>query len=92
MEKWFLKNINFQPNVRKELFWGSRFEHSRKSIIVKLILYDGRSMILEAENKLLMSAEDIDTFHSMEPTLIQTLEEINPKYGVERVRNISKTD
>lgn len=56
------------------------------------MLKNRTSLIIEAENELIMTKEDFMQFRKAEPGLTGILEEIKPRYGVERVKNILKTD
>lgn len=56
-----------------------------KSYNVKLILKNGDPEYFQIENKIFYTEDDKKEFRSFDPDLIKVLENINPKYGCERI-------
>ncbi|MFZ5554161.1 MAG: hypothetical protein ACOZCO_13675 [Bacteroidota bacterium] len=92
-QKIIYEDINaifYQTSLLKNTFHSNHSDP--KSIKIKFMLKNRTSLIIEAENELIMTKEDFMQFRKAEPGLTGILEEIKPRYGVERVKNILKTD
>lgn len=82
-----IKGIRYQYSVPSEVVFTKT--PPAKTYIIEFVLYDKPPIVIEIENKMYLTTDDLKQKWNIEPTIKTVFTYLTPKYGIENVDKIT---